>query len=132
MLEKQLIRLEGEVARLKIAVVQSTALAKKAGMIARLRRSRERFFTDADDLFGEPAWDLLLDLYAAQAAGMQVSVSSACIAAAVPQTTALRWLKAIEKKAMIVRLRDPFDGRRQFVRLTDAATGMIEAWLKSF
>lgn len=56
--------------------------------IIKLRRLRDRFFQH--DLFAEPAWDILLDLKAASLEGQQVSVSSRCIAAAVPPTTALR------------------------------------------
>jgi hypothetical protein len=43
----------------------------------------------SEDLFADPGWDILLDLYAARQEGKQVSVSSLCIAAAVPPTTAL-------------------------------------------
>jgi hypothetical protein len=44
---------------------------------------REQFF--GPDLFADPAWDILLDLYAARLEQQRVAVSSLCIAAAVPQ-----------------------------------------------
>ena len=50
------------------------------------RQARARLF-DAE-LFGDPAWDMLLDLTAAHGEGAQVSVTSLCIAASVPATTA--------------------------------------------
>jgi hypothetical protein len=54
--------------------------------VIRARRLRNQFF--ADELFADPAWDMLLDLFAAGLEKRRVSVSSLCIAAAVPPTTA--------------------------------------------
>ena len=81
---------------------------------------RSRFF--ADDLFADPAWDMLLDLLQAEIAQLRVPVSSLCIAAAVPATTALRWLKTMTDKGMFVRRADPHDGRRVFVELAPDAS----------
>jgi hypothetical protein len=64
--------------------------AKSVREIIKKRRLRERFF--GAELFADPAWDILLDLKAAGLEGQNVSVSSLCIAAAVPPTTALRWV----------------------------------------
>lgn len=92
------------------------------GMI-RARRMRAQYF-DAE-LFADPAWDMLLDLAAAHADGQRVAVSSLCIAAAVPATTALRWIRTLTKTGLFVRHADPADGRRVFIELGDgAAKGM--------
>ena len=56
------------------------------------RRRRARYLSV--DLFGEPTWDILLDLYVAAREGRRVPTTSACIGAHVPPTTALRWLLA--------------------------------------
>ncbi len=69
------------------------------------------------ELFGEPAWDILLDLLRAEVAERRVSVSSVCLASGVPQTTALRYLKQMTARGMIVRCADPRDHRRVFVEL---------------
>ena len=91
--------------------------------VIRARRLRSRFF--ADDLFADPAWDMLLDLLQAEIAQLRVPVSSLCIAAAVPATTALRWLKTMTDKGLFVRRADPHDGRRVFVELApDASTAL--------
>jgi hypothetical protein len=84
--------------------------------VIRARRLRGRFFSE--DLFADPAWDMLLDLLQAEIAQLRVPVSSLCIAAAVPATTALRWLKTMTDKGMFVRRADPHDGRRVFVELS--------------
>jgi DNA-binding MarR family transcriptional regulator len=69
------------------------------------------------DLFGEPVWDLVLDLFIAQAEGRRTCVSSACIGAAVPSTTALRWIKELESRGILQRESDPADARRTFLAL---------------
>lgn len=70
------------------------------------------------DIFGEPAWDMLLDLYIHQAQNEEVSVKSAAIGSAAPATTALRWLNVLETKGLVRSLDDPNDSRRRLVRLT--------------
>ncbi len=84
--------------------------------LIKLRRLRDRFFPP--DLFADPAWDILLDLRAAAHEGQQVSVSSLCIAAAVPPTTALRWVTAMTENGMLLRRQDPADARRVFIELS--------------
>lgn len=81
------------------------------------RRRRASIFGN-HDLFGEPAWDMLLDLYIAYAEGKSVSVSSACIGSAAPATTGLRWLGILADEGLVVRENDPADQRRVMVRLT--------------
>jgi hypothetical protein len=83
--------------------------------VIRARRSRARYF--AEDLFADPAWDMMLDLLQAEISQLRVPVSSLCIAAAVPATTALRWLKTLVQQGLFVRRADPHDGRRVFVEL---------------
>jgi hypothetical protein len=83
--------------------------------VIRARRLRSRFFPE--DLFADPAWDMLLDLLQAELSHLRVPVSSLCIAAAVPATTALRWLKTMVADGLFIRRSDPHDGRRVFVEL---------------
>jgi hypothetical protein len=104
------------------------ALAREAYAI---RRRRAVIF-DNDELFGEPAWDILLDLYIAYAEGKSVSVSSACIGSAAPPTTGLRWLGILSEQGLILREQDPEDQRRVLVRLTaKSLTAMDEYFSKA-
>ncbi|UIJ45836.1 hypothetical protein LZK98_02430 [Sphingomonas cannabina] len=90
----------------------------------RARRLRANFF--AADLFADPAWDMLLDLFAAELEHVRVSVSSLCIAAAVPGTTALRWIGTMIDAGLFERHADPFDRRRAYVSLSEKAReGML-------
>lgn len=103
------------------------ALAELARAAYRERRLRSQFFTGLD-LFGEPAWDLLLDLFINANEGKRVPVTSACIGAAVPTTTALRWLAILESRGLVEREADSSDARRIFVRLTLPAQTSMTAY----
>jgi DNA-binding MarR family transcriptional regulator len=89
--------------------------AETVRSVIRARRLRARYFSE--ELFADPAWDMLLDLLQAEISQLRVPVSSLCIAAAVPATTALRWLKTMTSEGLFVRRADPHDGRRVFVEL---------------
>ena len=84
-----------------------------------------------DNVFGmagfavTPAWDIMLDMYQAYAKGRDESVSSVCIGASCPSTTALRWLQQLEAMGLVERQGDPHDRRRMLVRLTDSAVVKI-------
>lgn len=97
--------------------------------IIRARRLRDQFFRGG--LFADPAWDMLLDLMAARLEGTRVAVSSLCIAAAVPPTTALRWIKALTDRGLFLRSADPQDGRRVYIALSEDAARALTAYLKA-
>lgn len=84
------------------------------------RQARAKFF-DAE-LFADPAWDMLLDLTAAHAEHQRVSVTSLCIAAEVPATTALRWIKQLVESGVFVRVEESADKRRAFIGLSEQST----------
>jgi DNA-binding MarR family transcriptional regulator len=94
--------------------------------VIRARRLRERYFNA--DLFADPAWDMLLDLLQSEIAQHRVPVSSLCIAAAVPATTALRWIKSLSDAGLFVRRPDPHDGRRVFIELAPSASRALRLY----
>ena len=100
--------------------------AETVRAVIRARRVRTRFFPE--HLFADPAWDMLLDLLQAEIAQLRVPVSSLCIAAAVPATTALRWLKTLVQEGIFVRRADPHDGRRVFVELAPEASRALRRY----
>jgi hypothetical protein len=101
--------------------------AELARQAYRDRRRRNEIFQN-ESLFGEPAWDILLDLFIASKERKLVPVTSACIGAAVPPTTALRWLQVLEKEGLVVRECDTRDARRVFVRLSAEAYARMVAY----
>jgi DNA-binding MarR family transcriptional regulator len=94
--------------------------------VIRSRRLRARYFDE--ELFADPAWDMLLDLLQAEIAQHRVPVSSLCIAAAVPATTALRWIKTMTDVGLFKRRADPHDGRRVFVELAPTASDAMRRY----
>lgn len=93
-------------------------LARLAVAMYRARQARSRNLPS--NLFGEPAWDILLDLFIAKSRGRRVSVTSVCIASQVPATTALRWIGLLQSEGIIVRDNDNDDRRRAFLRLSES------------
>lgn len=91
------------------------------------RALRTSFFDDT--FFAEPAWDILLDLYIQQFHGHRTSITSACIAARVPATTALRWIGQLYEAGLVNRRRDKEDCRRWFLELTANGLSKMEAYL---
>ena len=82
------------------------------------------------DLFADPVWLILLDLYAHNSTGKSVSVSSLCIASWAPPTTALRWIKLMASRGLIEKFNDPTDGRRVYVNLSKASFEKMTAYLR--
>lgn len=94
--------------------------------VLKARRSRSQFF--ASELFADPAWDLLLQLYEAELRQQRVTVTTLCDGAGVPATTALRWITTLENKGLLTRSKDPLDGRRLFVRLSSDARDAMNGY----
>lgn len=95
----------------------------------RARRLRAQYFDG--ELFADPAWDMLLDLYAATLENQRVSVSSLCIAAAVPPTTALRWIGTMHEVGLFERHADPDDRRRAYIALSERGAAAMRAYLSA-
>ena len=70
------------------------------------------------ELLGEPAWDILLDLFINRRRGQRISITSACTASQVPPTTALRWIAMLVELGLVSREEDQTDKRRAFVSLS--------------
>ena len=115
----------------KSAVGDSHAsFLRLAQQLYQMRRRRAACF-GSSELFGEPAWDMLLDLYIAHASQQSVSVTSACIGAAVPATTALRHLGQLQDEGLIEREHDTRDQRRINVRLSELGVARMEAYFSA-
>jgi DNA-binding MarR family transcriptional regulator len=83
-------------------------------------------------LFADPAWDILLDLYAERHSPRACAVTNLCQAAHVPATTALRWIARLEAHGCITRSPDPTDGRRVYVHLTPETLARLDRLMDGF
>lgn len=104
---------------------------ERAEALYELRRVRDVFFGSNADLFCEPAWDMLLDIFIAQERGRKLSVSDTCMGSGVPTTTALRWISVLEGRGLIEKIRDSQDARRSFVRLTGPGYDTLRLYLEA-
>ena len=102
-----------------------SALAKQ--LIAD-RRARNAEFPC--ELFADPAWDILLDLFVAHSDALRISVTSAVIAANVPPTTALRWITLMADRGYLIRVPDPHDRRRVHIELAEDTAVRIKNYLQ--
>lgn len=80
-------------------------------------------------LYGEPVWDMLLDLYIHEKSAKTISVSSLCFGTNVPNTTGLRYLAALERSGWIRRTPDPTDRRRVWINLLPSALEKMDKYL---
>jgi DNA-binding MarR family transcriptional regulator len=94
--------------------------------VIKARRMRERFLPQ--DLFADPAWDVLLDLFQAELSRFPISVSAVCQGVGAPPTTALRYIKTMTEQGLIIRKPDPFDGRRVFLELSPETSAALRRY----
>lgn len=101
-----------------------TSFAVRAILMA--RSVRDEFF--GDDLFGEPAWDILLGVFATELEEGQISIHALAAEVKLPPTTVLRWLSKLEERGLVQREPDLDHARRQYIRLTDRSRSVIQEY----
>lgn len=110
-------------------LLEREATHKLVRRMLKARRARADFF--GAELFADPAWDILLELHASNLAHRRMSVTDVCNASDVPATTALRWIRTLERGGLLQRRQDPHDGRRTFIELTETASGSISSYFRT-
>lgn len=126
--ERALAQADGCVPELPTTRAQTlTRWCELATRLYRFRRRRDRLF---GSIFGEPGWDILLDLFIMEAAGKRVPVSSACLASGASHSTALRQIDEMVRYGIVLRERDEVDKRRTYVRLTENGLAKMGAVLE--
>jgi len=108
-------------------------VARKRAALSELktmRRLRSQYFPA--ELFSDPCWEMLLDLYDAALVGAEVTVTSLGAASGVPQTTALRRMETLQAHHLIVRTEDKADKRRTIIKLSDAGMHAVENFFETY
>jgi hypothetical protein len=98
---------------------EEQAILEAARRLYDSRRLRDRIF--GSDLFADPAWDILLDLFIAQREDRKVTISSACAAASAPTSTAARHIAHLVQKRLVVRVSREEDARSSYLALSASA-----------
>jgi DNA-binding MarR family transcriptional regulator len=91
------------------------------------RRRRDDYFPR--ELFGEPAWDLLLALFIAMEDGRDLDLAKAYDAAKVDPAYGPAVIDKLVATGMVVRSRGQHDKRRNTVVLTDQAEERMTNYL---
>jgi DNA-binding MarR family transcriptional regulator len=97
--------------------------------VRRARRRRSQFF--AVELFSDPAWDMLLELYVAELEQRRMSITGLADSARVAATTGLRWIDTFEREGLVTRRSDPLDARRTYIRLSANGAMAMRAYFSS-
>ncbi|MGB0919787.1 MAG: response regulator [Alphaproteobacteria bacterium] len=96
-------------------------------LVQNMRRVRDRLFPDCAD--GDPSFDILLYVEEQSLLGRPVSVTSACHAALIPQTTAMRKIDELVAHGLLVRGPDPRDKRRILLQPAPGADESLRLYL---
>ena len=94
---------------------------------AKKERARRAVYLPSE-LFAEPAWDILLELYAFELVARMVNESELGERINVPATTTSRWLKVLDAQDLIARSVDPNDASQVRVVLTQRALEALEGY----
>lgn len=80
-----------------------------------------------EGMFGEPAWEVLLTLFAHHQ-GVRFTLARLTRDLGVAPTTVLRWLAYLEDRNLITRKPHPTDQRSVFMELTDTAIDALDVY----
>jgi hypothetical protein len=87
-----------------------------------------------DEMFGRtmflnPGWNILLELFIAAEEGRNVTIKSACVAAGVPQSTALRHIAHLIDVRLAIRAQHPSDARSAYLKLSDGGRARMVSFI---
>ena len=88
------------------------------------RRGRDAVF--GSDLFSDPCWDTLLELYAAKLGNRRMSLDDLSKAISTPASTTMRWISVLQNRGLVSSHSDAIGPSRIWVRLTDEGASKIK------
>lgn len=95
-----------------------------------VRRLRAEIFAEA--AFGNPNWDIMLDLFIQEANGYRTSLDHLALSGDLPAATVYQSVDALCAMGLIDRAADRFDNRVAWLSLTDAGRrGMADLLARS-
>ncbi|HEX7783294.1 MAG TPA: JAB domain-containing protein [Sphingobium sp.] len=106
---------------------RGTAALENARAV-RARRSFRRALIGSPELFGEPAWEMLVEVFIQEGEGVKIAVNTLCRSSTATPSTALRIFNKLCDARLLVKVSDLNDGRRHFVELTLRAKKALDAY----
>ncbi|MCT2398083.1 MarR family winged helix-turn-helix transcriptional regulator [Novosphingobium mangrovi (ex Huang et al. 2023)] len=101
-----------------------------AEILFKIRRKRDEVL--GSGIFHDPAWDILLSLYCAEADQKPIHISSACLAAGVPASTGARWAAILIQNGHVEQHNDPADAGQSLLSLTPSARKALDSLFAPF
>jgi len=80
------------------------------------------------ELVVDPAWGMLLELLQAEIQGRRVSLARLCKVSGVSASNAMRWLKALERRELVVRGAHPGNADKEFVELSQKGSSALRRY----
>jgi DNA-binding MarR family transcriptional regulator len=102
--------------------------AQAATRLYRERQFRSEYFFDSN-VFGEPAWDILLHLYQGHSYDRDIKIKSVALATGLPATSSLRWLELLEKKGLVFAYRNESEIADIYLRLSPKGLDAMARYL---
>ena len=91
------------------------------------RKARRNFLPA--HLFGEPAWDILLELYISESRQQTRDVATVGSALGRSEPTAIRWIEILTRDGLVETMPAEFE-EQQTVRLTKDGMLAVSRWLR--
>ena len=105
---------------------ESGRLLTRARQILSHRRRRLELF--GKELFGEPAWEMLLLLYVGQTT-QRYTIGQLAQASGAPKSTGTRWIDHLEEQGLVEKDEHPTDQRTAFVKLSKKGQDALALYL---
>lgn len=97
-------------------------------------RARDAIF--GANLFSDPAWDLLLELYAAKLGGRRMTLQDVALAIDIPESTTARWATVLKERQLVMTDIEYDDPHRHWMVLTPEGASrmkrLVDHWGSAF
>jgi len=102
----------------------------EARMEVARRRGRRSIF-EISDIFADPAWDILLELFIADATNSKLSVTAVGLESGVAMATVIRWISILENHGLVRRTADLSDKRRIWVSMSNKGRNIMRRYFNN-
>ncbi len=109
-------------------VPSEAMLVERANAVLAERRMRRQFLPE--ELFHEPAWDMLLALFVSRDDRAPMNIKALVSMSDAPVTTSQRWIEHLHKLKLIDRVIDPTDRRRVEISLSHTGEQAMRSYLR--
>jgi DNA-binding MarR family transcriptional regulator len=95
-----------------------------------IRAWRDRACYLPAELFSDPAWGMLLELLQAEIGKRRVTVSGVCKASGASTSSAIRWLRVLEDRDLVIRQTDPLISGNEILELTPKGGAALRLYFR--